>query len=128
MQPVRPFDNSNETKTLSDALTKLVGSQLSSVEFVQDYVQLHFDGPTLTAYTLPTVVIGNSMFTLGDPGYRDALCNPIGSDVRRTQVERERLLVEFVNGASVAVSLRDSDYRGSEAIQFSLDGERFWVV
>src|SRR5690242_9135647 len=50
------------------------GSQLSSVEFVQDYVQLRFDGPCLTAITWPVVTVGQQRFRLETPGYRDALC------------------------------------------------------
>ena len=30
-------------------LLAIEGEQLSAVTFVQDYVQLHFDGPTITA-------------------------------------------------------------------------------
>jgi len=33
----------DEPKTLDEALKRLVGEQLSSVEFVQDYLQLRFD-------------------------------------------------------------------------------------
>lgn len=80
----------------------------------------HFNGPTLTTYTLPTVVIGSSVFAFGDPGCRDALCNQIGSYVRRTEVEPKRLLVAFENGVTAAVSFREADYCGPEAIQFSL--------
>lgn len=33
----------------------LIGEQLSAVVFVQDYVQLQFDGYQLTTYTTPLV-------------------------------------------------------------------------
>jgi hypothetical protein len=46
---VRPLMN----QTLADTLGKLLGHTLGSVEFVGDYVQLWFDGPCMTAYTLP---------------------------------------------------------------------------
>ena len=39
-------------------LSVLIGHQLSSVEFVQDYLQLRFDGPCLTAVTHPRVRVG----------------------------------------------------------------------
>jgi hypothetical protein len=42
-------------------IQSLVGKQLSSVEFVRDYVQLRFYGPTITAFVglilLPQEVI-----------------------------------------------------------------------
>ena len=47
--------------TFADALRHLVGLPMASVEFVQDYVQLHFDGPTMTAYTLPTMSLKSSV-------------------------------------------------------------------
>jgi len=37
--------------SLVDALQVLIGEQLSSVEFVLDYVQLRFNGPCFTVYT-----------------------------------------------------------------------------
>jgi hypothetical protein len=40
----------DEPKTFDDALKQLIGEQLSSIEFVQDYLQLRFDGPCLTVY------------------------------------------------------------------------------
>jgi hypothetical protein len=114
---------------LADGMSELVGQPLASVEFVQDYVQLHFDGPTLTAYTLPTVRSNLSeMLECGDPGWRELLCKPIGSVVRRTQVLPERVSIEFENGVVVEVSLKDEDYKGPEALQFSLDAVRTWVA
>jgi len=41
---------------------KLIGEQLSSVEFVQDYLQLHFDGRTITAYVWPKVFVNIETF------------------------------------------------------------------
>jgi hypothetical protein len=34
----------------------------------------------------------------------------------------------FESGATVLISLRDDDYRGPEALQFSLDDDRIWIV
>jgi hypothetical protein len=47
---------------VANPLELLEGTQLSSVEFVQDYVQLRFDGPTLTAVTPPRVCVMNQWF------------------------------------------------------------------
>src|ERR1700686_1222650 len=63
-----------EAKNMTIPLEKIVGEQLSSVEFVQDYVQLHFDGPTITAFVWPTLNLGGNIMCFGDAGYRDALC------------------------------------------------------
>jgi hypothetical protein len=113
--------------TLADALRKLVDHVLSSVEFVADYVQLRFDGPTLTAYTTPAVVRNNEKYLWGEPGYRDALCGEIGHQLRQIAVD-EQVRLTFDDGVSVLISLRDEDYSGPEALHFSLDKDHWWVV
>jgi hypothetical protein len=40
---------------LKKSMAEIIGRQLSSVTFVQDYMQFDFDGARLTTYTLPTV-------------------------------------------------------------------------
>jgi|HubBroStandDraft_6_1064221.scaffolds.fasta_scaffold95367_4 hypothetical protein len=64
-------------QTLADALTKLVGRELSSVTFVRDHIRLAFDGPGMNAYTTPTVTSGFESLGLGQSGYRDSLCGQI---------------------------------------------------
>lgn len=123
-----PITNTPMNPTLADALSQLGGHVMSSVEFVADYVQLRFDGPTLTAYTPPTLSWGSESHTWGEPGYRDALCRQIGCRVERTAVDHEQVSIAFESGATVLISLRDDDYRGPEALQFSLDKDRIWVV
>ena len=46
----------------SHPLDALVGWQLSSVEFVQDYLQLHFDDKTITFYIWPAVLVGDKEY------------------------------------------------------------------
>jgi hypothetical protein len=121
--------NTSSQQTLSDVLGKLVGRKLSSVTFVADYVQLAFNGPGFSAYTTPTVTCGSQSLSMGDPGYRDALCKQIDCIVDSTGVDKERVSIAFEGGAVVSISLRDADYRGPEALEFSLDeGDRIWVV
>lgn len=98
----------------------LEGSQLSSVEFVQDYVQLRFDGPTLTAITPPRVCLMNQWFEWGNQGYRDVLCDRIGKIVRHASTIREQeIKIEFGDGASISISLNPKDYRTAEAAVFN---------
>jgi|HubBroStandDraft_1064217.scaffolds.fasta_scaffold135262_1 hypothetical protein len=120
--------NAPTNQTLADALGNLAGHALSSVEFVADYVQLRFDGPTLTAYTAPTVSWGSESHVWGEPGYRDALCRQIGCRIERTAVDDQQVSIAFESGATVLISLRDDDYRGPEALQLLLDKDRIWVV
>ena len=82
-------------QTLADALGKLGGRELSSVTFVQDYVQLAFDGPNVNAYTTPSVSCGAESLRLGQTGYRDALCKQIGSRVERAEVSDQQVAIFF---------------------------------
>lgn len=105
-----------------------MGCELSAITFVRDYVQLAFDGPNMNAYTAATVSCGAESFRLGQPGYRDALCKPIGSRVARVEADDERVSISFEDGTTISISLRADDYRGPEALQFSLDNDCIWVV
>jgi hypothetical protein len=115
-------------QSLADALDKLAGRALSSVEFLADYVQLWFDGPCLTAYTSPTVASGPKTLSLDQPGYRDSLCRQIGCRVEHAEVDDRRVSICFEGGATISISLLDDDYRGPEALQFSLDRDHIWVA
>lgn len=113
-----------------DPLAVLVGRQLSSVEFVQDYVQLRFDGPYLTAITLPKVVAEGRSYSWGECSYRDRLCECIAHNVRDAHVQvGHHASVEFDNSTIVSVSLRGEDYlpTSSEALIFFNGPEDTWV-
>ena len=108
---------------LLQGITGIIGEQLSSVEFVQDYVQLHFDGPILTAFVWPVVRIPGALIRVKDPGYKDALCARIGRNVRKVNfLEAVELLVEFEDDSIISVSLRLEDSVGPEAGHFSTGG------
>ncbi len=70
-------------------LDALVGSELGSVVFVRDYVQLELGAGRLTLFVWPSVVVDATTTRLGDPGYRDLLCDLIGHPVRSTTESRE---------------------------------------
>jgi hypothetical protein len=114
--------------TTQEPLNPIVGSQLSSVEFVQDYVQLRFDGPCLAAFTPPSVRVGKAWFKWGSPGYRDLLCDRIGATVCTASVAEEKeIRIEFDDGALISISLRPEDYCGAEAALFDNGSEETWV-
>lgn len=114
--------------TMKEPLSTIVGSQLSSVEFVQDYVQLRFDGPCLTAFTPPTVQAGNGWSKWGNPGYRDMLCDRIGRTVCTASViEGQEIRLRFDDGAFISISLLPEDYRGAEAAIFNKGHQEMWV-
>jgi hypothetical protein len=115
--------------TEQDLLNILTRRQLSSVEFVHDYVQLHFDGPTLTAITRPTVIVGGNESRWGDTGYRDVLCAFIGVVVREVFVALgEAVRLDFENGNSIVVSLKHTDYRAHQAVSFDVSVSEWWEL
>ena len=104
-------------------LAVVVGRQLSSVEFIQDYLQFRFDGACLTAITHPRVKVGEAWFEWGTPGYRDQLCDRIKKVVTRAAVSEGReICIKFDDGACISISLRPDDYRAAEAAIFDSRG------
>ena len=104
----------------ANPLKVLEGVQLSSVEFVQDYVQLHFDGLTLTAITHPRINVLNQLLEWGMQEYRNALCDRIGKLVRHaTTIPEQEIKIEFEDGSSISISLNPKDYRAAEAAVFN---------
>jgi hypothetical protein len=116
-------------RVLTDrGLPELANEFLSSVEFVMDYVQLHFSGSTLTVDGSPEVREGHAVYRVNDPGYRDALCRRIGVLVRHVEVHEEKeLVLSFSDDCSVHISLRAEDRVGAESATFSSTTGGFWV-
>lgn len=105
-------------------IEKTIGQPLSSVEFVQDYVQLRFDGPTLTAFTWPILHVEGTMIRFNEPGYRDRLCERIGHRVLAAAFrEAEALSVKFDDEVEMSISLRPEDRQGPEAGYFTLSSD-----
>ena len=83
----------------------LVGEQLSSVEFVQDYLQLHFDGRTLTCYIWPRLCTKDEVKLYGMRGYRDLLCELIAQEVERVIVVEQKCLELYFVDSEYAIVL-----------------------
>jgi hypothetical protein len=109
-------------------LSVLIGHQLSSVEFVQDSLQLRFDGPCLTAVTHPSVRVGQLWLEWGQSGYRDQLCDRIGKIVIKAVIgEGQEVCLEFDDGACITISLSPNDYRAAETVIFDNGDQGCWV-
>jgi hypothetical protein len=97
----------------NELLSRLVGLRLYSVQFVMDYVQLRFDGPTedmpvLNCDVLPSVERDGRLFSAADLGYADALRALIPQSVVATAEQTGiGLRLEFEGGAIVVHPLRD---------------------
>jgi hypothetical protein len=106
----------------------LVGEQLSSVTFVQDYWQFDFDGQGFTALTRVEVQANGLKVMDGDDQFRNVLCGQISKIVRRVNLsQREALTITFEDQSSISISLRWDDYRGPEAVHFR-DGKGAVIV
>ncbi len=104
-------------------VSALEGQELSAVEFVADYLRLRFDGPMLTLYAWPHVLLADFSIAYGEPEYRNALCAQIGETVATAKLEElDSLTVEFESGTVLALSLREEDLDGPEAGSYSEDG------
>ena len=111
------------------SLQMIIGAQLSAVTFVQDYVQLHFDGPRLTVFSHPVVIRGDQTFHWGKPGFRDALCNSIAKKVTKAQIAYgESIAIAFVDGSVIKIPLKDEDYVGAEAVNFDTGKDEWWSL
>jgi len=111
-------------------LTALVGLELSSVEFIQDHLILHFGepagGPAVTFFTWPDVFREEGSYAYGEPEYRNVLCGVLTEDVTAATLEEtEAIEIEFESGVILRASLREEDLDVPVAGQFSF-GEEFW--
>ena len=104
-------------------VSAIEGQELTAVEFVTDYLRLRFDGPMLTLYAWPHVLLAEFSIAYGEPEYRNALCAQIGEMVAKASLEElDALTVEFESGTVIALSLREEDLSGPEAGSYSEDG------
>ncbi len=116
----------------NDLLGRLVGCRLYSVQFVLDYVQLRFDGPTrdepvLNCDVMPVVVTQGRRVAPGQVGYADALISLIASDVVTAAEEAAHgLRLEFAGGAIVLHPHLD-DLTGPEIAMLSGFEDGRWM-
>jgi hypothetical protein len=84
-----------------DHLNTLVGAQLSSVIFVQDYLQLDFDGSKMTCYNFPKIKLGETIYHFGETEYRNKLCSFIAYEIDKIYSSNVDVTLEFQIGAIV---------------------------
>ena len=105
-------------------LSPLVGQELTSVEFIQDHLILHFDGPAITFFAWPDVFREEGSYAYGEPEYRNVLCGVITEDVTAATLEEgEAIEIEFESGIIIRASLREEDLDVPIAGQFLHEGE-----
>lgn len=107
---------------------QIVGTELSAVTFVRDYVQLDFDGPKFNVLTPITVSLPSGHVVSADDQFRNRICDQIGKAVSDVIVkEHESLLLQFTDESTISLSLKEEDYPGPEAVIFN-GGDGLCVV
>src|SRR5579859_440778 len=112
-------------------LAPIIGLELTSVEFIQDHLILHFGepaggGPEVTFFTWPDVFREEGSYAYGEPEYRNVLCGVLTEDVTAATLEaNEAIEIEFESGVILRLSLREEDLDAPVAGEFS-DGSETW--
>jgi hypothetical protein len=109
----------NEAMQKEIQLQDLMGEPVSAVCFVQDYVELHFDGPILRCLIGPVLNSAEFNGKFPENGSRDALCSLIGQSVQTLSLDDyEKLEVVFASGATLVVPLDSANRTIPEALHF----------
>jgi hypothetical protein len=104
-------------------ITAIEGQELTAIEFVQDYLRIRFDGPTLTYYAWPHLLFRDFSLAYGEPEYRNGICAQIGEMVAKASLEETNALtIELESGTVIALSLREEDLSGPQAGSYSENG------
>jgi hypothetical protein len=101
-----------------EALSRLVGGRLTSVQFILSYLILGFDEKgSLTTLVWPEILDGDEKIAFGTKGYRDKLCSLIEKTAKNVTMEPdETISVDFENGIEIRIPLRSYQDRGERAI------------
>ena len=98
---------------IDNPLKCLIGEILSAVIFVEDYVQLIFNGSILTAYVWPVIHTQGKSFTFESATYKDNLCNLIGKHVTEAIGHNDEMIrIVFESGEAIVISLLDDNLGG----------------
>jgi hypothetical protein len=103
-----------------EALSKLIGGRLNSVQFVMDYLILGFDGRgrgALTCLVWPEILDSGKKIAFGMEGYRDKLCSLIEKVVKSAAMKQdETISIDFENSVELRIPLNLHEGPGERAI------------
>lgn len=112
-----------------DVLCSIIGEQLSSIEFIHDYLQFHFQDKTFTCYIWPKIIYSGLEITNGDIDYKNKLCTFIGKSVLDVYiVEKIELSFIFTDGNKITISLDPNNPAIVSEIAILSDQENNWSV
>jgi len=108
----------------------LIGKELSSIEFVRDYIQFRFDGPCITAITDPFIFVEGQQYNRSNVEFCNNLLSFINLSVVKTHLIANKIItIEFSHNRSINISLNPNDYKGNsaEAVNFDIKNGGLWV-
>ncbi len=113
-----PIPPSDKTQSL---FAGLIGDRLSSVTFVADYVQMHFDDHSFNFYNWPLIYEGQAAFTHEQDGYCQKLVSLIGKTIKAADEYLDvGLALEFEGGPLLSVPLRvGKDWPGRDIAEYA---------
>lgn len=101
------------TETISTgAFDQLIGNKLCAVTFIWDYYQLLIGTDGLSIYSHPKVRLAEKWIEHTESGFRDALCERIGTEVTVVSDNAEGLLIDLDDDTSIAISFLPIDRIG----------------
>ena len=101
----------------------LLGQELRSVCFVEDFLELCFGEVKVTLFAWPYVLLTDFSVAFGEPEYRNALCAQIGEEATEASLEEgSAFTIELANGVVLGVSLREEDLDGPVSGSYSETG------
>ena len=104
---------------------KLKGEELNAIQFIMDYLQVHFNSIGFTFFIWPKIYINNKTYEFGNIEYRNKLCEFIGKTVIDVSIlEGEVMEVKFSEGERLQLNLdpNNPEIVGEIAIFWDEDG------
>ena len=105
-------------------ISAVIGTELKSVCFIEDYLELCFNNSKFVLYAWPHVLLTEFSVAYGEPEYRNALCAQIGEEVTEASLEEgSALTIELANAVVLGVSLREEDIDAPVSGSYSESGD-----
>jgi len=102
--------------------------RVSSVVFVESYLQIVFDDYIFSMFVWPELLSGGKLFKYGNVGYTDLLTKLINHRVVEAIEAPEYISILFASGEKLSVSLKEEDKSSVETATFNaIEGGLFIV-
>lgn len=108
----------SEWESQQDALSRIVGSKISFMQFILDYLIIGFsENGAMSVFVWPELHISGSVFRIGDSRYRDELCKFIGCDVVEASINLDDIIkIECGDQSILLINLKGIDQDMDRAI------------